>query len=372
MAGRAFEVAIVGAGNVGLALARMLDRTGDYAVRVSDCTEEACGRALSQGFRAVRLDASNATRLSGFIAGADAVVAAVPDRLVGRVAESVAAAGRHYLDFSIADAAMAALAAGARDAAFLPGCGVSPGLVDSVVAHFLDTSEGGIDVAVAVGAIPARRTNRLGYSLIWNLDGLFSEYTSPCEAIEDSRLVAVPALSNRIDLDVGGQPYEAFCTAGVMGAMKGFAGGRLRSLICRTIRYPGHLDYLQLLLDDLGLRHRKDLLNTVLRNGLTDSQQDVVLLHAAMNPGRPDARALEMRIEAQADEGSSLAAGSAAHAAFLLDELASGAGAPDGAQAMNRAPDGAQGMNRAPDAFGRFLKSRFAAPLVTVREIAVD
>lgn len=356
MAGRAFEVAIVGAGNVGLALARMLDRTGDYAVRVSDCTEEACGRALAQGFRASRLDASNASQLSAFIAGADAVVAAVPDRLVGRVADEVAAAGRHYLDFSIADAAMAALAARPRDAAFLTGCGVSPGLVDSVVAHFLDTSEGEIDVAVAVGAIPARQTNRLGYSLIWNLDGLFSEYTSPCEAIEGAALVEVPALSNRIDIEVDGELYEAFCTAGVMGAMKGFAGGRLRSLICRTIRYPGHLDYLQLLLDDLQLRHRKDLLTTVLRNGLTDSQQDIVLLHAAMNPGRPDARALEMRIEAGRGEGSSLAAGSAAHAAFLLDELSAGAGARE--------------VGRAPDAFGRFLESRFAAPLVTVRETA--
>lgn len=356
MAGRAFEVAIVGAGNVGLALARMLDRTGDYAVRVSDCTEEACGRALAQGVRASRLDASNARQLSGFIAGADAVVAAVPDRLVKRVADEVSAAGLHYLDFSIADAAMAALAGKARDAAFLAGCGVSPGLVDSVVAHFLDTSDGEIDVAVAVGAIPARRTNRLGYSLIWNLDGLFAEYTSPCEAIEGAALIEVPALSNRIDLEVGGEPFEAFCTAGVMGAMKGFAGGRLRSLICRTIRYPGHLDYLQLLLDDLQLRHRKDLLTTVLRNGLTDSQQDIVLLHAAMNPGRPDARALEMRIEAESGEGSSLAVGSAAHAAFLLDELSAGAGARE--------------LGRAPDAFGRFLKSRFAAPLVTVRETA--
>ena len=364
MPGRAFEVAIVGAGNVGLALARMLGQAGGYAVRVSDCTEEACGRAQAQGFRAARLDASNATQLAGFIAGADAVVAAVPDRLVGRVAAEVAAAGRHYLDFSIADAAMAALAGKARDTAFLPGCGVSPGLVDSVVAHFLDTSDGAIDVEIAVGAIPARRTNRLGYSLIWNLDGLFSEYTSPCEAIEDSRLVEVPALSSRIDLDVGGQPYEAFCTAGVMGAMKGLAGTRLRSLICRTIRYPGHLDYLQLLLDDLGLRQRKDLLTTVLRNGLTGSQPDIVLLHAAMNPGRPEARALEMRIEAQADAGSSLAVGSAAHAAFLLDELAAGA------QEVSRTPDGAQGMSRAPDAFGRFLKSRFAAGLVTVRETA--
>lgn len=353
MAGGTVEVAIVGAGNVGLALARMLAGAGGYAVRISDCTDEAYGRAGAEGFGASRLDAGDARQLAAFIGKADAVVAAVPDRLVGRVAAGVVAARRHYLDFSLADAAMAALAPTAGGTAFLPGCGVSPGLVDSVVAHFLDTSEGPIDVEVAVGAIPARRTNRLGYSLIWNLDGLFGEYTSPCEAIEDFGLVDVPALSRRIEIAIDGQPYEAFCTAGVMGSMRSLAGGRLRSLVCRTIRHPGHLDYLQLLLDDLQLRHRKDLLNTVLRNGLAEAQQDIVLLHATMNQGRADARALAMRIEARPEQGSSLAVGSAAHAAFLLDELSLGAGAA--------------GTGRT-DEFARFLKSRFARGLVTVRE----
>ncbi len=357
MARGMFEVAIVGAGNVGLALARMLAGTGGYAVRIGDCTDEACSRALAEGFEAGRLDAGDARQLAAFIGNADAVVAAVPDRLVGRVAAGVVAAGRHYLDFSLADEAMTALARTVRETAFLPGCGVSPGLVDSVVAHFLDTSEGAIDVEVAIGAIPARRTNRLGYSLIWNLDGLFGEYTSPCEAIEDFGLVAVPALSSRIEIAIDGQPYEAFCTAGVMGAMTNLAGGRLRSLVCRTIRYPGHLDYLQLLLDDLQLRHRKDLLNTVLRNGLIDTQQDIVLLHATMNHGRSDARSLTMRVEARPEQGSSLAVGSAAHAAFLLDELSSGTGAT--------------GTGRK-DEFGRFLKSRFARGFVTVRESGPD
>jgi saccharopine dehydrogenase-like NADP-dependent oxidoreductase len=46
------------------------------------------------------------------------------------------------------------------DRAFLPGCGVSPGLVDSIARGLVARLNVGCDVDIRVGAIPARRTNR--------------------------------------------------------------------------------------------------------------------------------------------------------------------------------------------------------------------
>lgn len=52
----------------------------------------------------------------------------------------------------------------------------------------------------------------------------------------------------------------------------------LRSVAFKTLRYPGHLDYMRLLLDDFGLRGRRDILRNLLLNGLPLIEDDVLLL----------------------------------------------------------------------------------------------
>ncbi|MEO3388439.1 saccharopine dehydrogenase NADP-binding domain-containing protein [Mesorhizobium sp. CAU 1741] len=359
MAGAALTVAIVGAGNVGLALARMLVASGDYAVRAADCTEEAVARAAGHGIDARLVDASSSTRLGAFLEDADFAVAAVPDRIVPRVAMAARGAGCHYIDFSIPDSLVASLAEAPGRPVFLPGCGVSPGLADGLVASLAAEFEEPVDVELAVGAIPTRRTNRLGYSLIWNLDGLFAEYTSPCEAISDFALTELPPLSKLTAMTIDGTDYEAFCTAGMMGSMRPLAGGNVRSLICRTIRYPGHLDYMLLLLDDLRLRQRRDLLHTVLKSGLRETGSDMVLLHAsaraAAGPDRQ--RQCTVRIDASPDYGNALAVGSAAHAASLLDQIRT-------AQVRDSA--------WRPNIFADVLDSRFAKGIIQIERAVLE
>lgn len=311
-------VGIAGAGKVGLALARMLDATGDYTVRVGDCTDIAYRKAASHGVDARHLDAASPTQLAAFLSGVDIAVAAVPDRIVSRVRAAANESGCHYLDFSMPPATCTE----ASDPRVLRGCGISPGLADLMVASLASQAAGPVDIALSVGAIPARRTNRLGYSLIWNFDGLFSEYTSLCEAIENFEIVELAPLSRLQPLRLDGVDYEAFCTAGVIAPMAGLAGRNIRNLICRTIRYPGHLDYMQFLLDDLGLRQRRDMLASLLQNGLAGDEEDIVLMHARAGSDNVPAREISIRISATSPFGSALAVGSAAHAAWLIDDIA--------------------------------------------------
>lgn len=352
MAGSRLQVAIVGAGNVGLALARMLVSTGEYQVRVGDCTDEACAQAITLGIEARQVDASSATQLHAFLGSADVAVAAVPDRLVSRIMNVASQAGAHHLDFSMPSETPA----NADGALKLSGCGVSPGLADLMIARLSAQADGPIDVELAVGAIPARRTNRLGYSLIWNLDGLYAEYTSPCEAIENFELVEIPPLSRPLTIRLGQTDYEAFSTAGVVGSIGNFAGDNIRNLTCRTIRYPGHLDYMQLLLDDFGLRHRRDLLRTILQNGLDKAEGDIVLLHARSRrvDGEADPRTITIRIEDAPGLGNALAAGSAAHAAYLIDNISAGS--------LRLSQDD-------PDTFAGLVQSRFARGIMSIEEL---
>lgn len=358
------RVAIVGAGRVGLALADMLRAGGGYRVLVADCTEEALANARARGHEAVHADASRTEDLRAAVAGRDVVVAAVPDLVTARVAEAAAEAGAHYLDFSPpdprTDAFRERLAPGRL---FLGGCGVSPGLADLAAIELAAEFPGAVDLVVRVGAIPARQTNRLGYGLIWNLDGLLAEYTAPCEAIADGARVMLPALSQREEFTLGGVAYEAFCTAGGLGSLIGRVGANVRNLVFRTIRYPGHVDYMQFLLDDLGLRHRRDLLLTVLRNGLPPVEDDVVLVYVTARGeigGAPAERSVVLRVEPNAKEAgrsgaarpNALALGSAAHAAGLLDLVCG-----EGRAGRAAAPEGRMHL-------GRLLDNRFLEGVV--------
>jgi saccharopine dehydrogenase-like NADP-dependent oxidoreductase len=156
-----------------------------------------------------------------------------------------------------------------------------------------------------------------------------TEYTQPCAAIVDGRPATLPALSDRVEFELDGVGYEAFLTAGSVGALAELVAPRVRNLVFRTIRYPGHLDYMRLLLDDLGLRTRRDLLMTVLRNGLPADEPDALVIDvraSGTRGGRPAKETFSRRIEPRAAAGghSVLALSSAAHAASLIDLLRDG------------------------------------------------
>lgn len=325
------KVAIFGAGRVGLCLADLLAGSGDYDVILADCTEEALAAASAAGHSVAHADVSRAEDINRILPGVDLVAAAVPDRLVHRLANAAADAGVHYLDFSEANEhTRTAAARAAAYRAFFPGCGVSPGIVDSIAYGLVRRLDPGCDLDIRVGAIPAARTNRLGYGLIWNLDGLMSEYTCPCTAIVDGKRITLPPLSGLEEFSFDGDRYEAFLTAGSIEGLASLVAPHARNLVFRTIRHLGHLDYMLLLLDDLGLRSRRDLLGTVLRNGLPAGGADVVLIQVRATgnrAGKPAEERFAMRLKQQAggaDHGA-LAAGSAAHAAALIDLLGTGA-----------------------------------------------
>lgn len=319
------RIAILGAGRVGLGVGRMLADRG-YPVIVADCTEEALGRASANGLEGAHVDFSRPESVARFVEGAGTVVAAAPDRLVPRIAEAAVAAGTHYLDFCEPARETRNLAERSADGrAFLAGCGVSPGLADSIAFGLSGRLDPRCDVDMRVGAIPALRTNRLGYGLIWNLDGLIAEYTQPCTVLADGEITTLPALSGREDIVIDGVEYEAFLTAGSIETLVGLAAPQMRSLVYRTIRYRGHLDYMLFLLDDLGLRGRRDLLATVLGNGLPSGQRDIVLVEVVargMRGGRGVTEKLTLRIDPGDAQGqSALALASAAHAAALVEMI---------------------------------------------------
>ncbi|WP_432289329.1 saccharopine dehydrogenase NADP-binding domain-containing protein (plasmid) [Aminobacter sp. BA135] len=274
-----FKLTIFGAGNVGTALAVTLTKNSDFAIQLVDHNEDALHRAralnIDAGFRALR----GGEELDPILSDQDMAVSAVPNIAVPRIAAAAARAGVHYLDFSAAkDQTRSILEPLSQRRAVMTGCGASPGIVENIAFGLLREFSPVSDLIIRLGAIPRYPNNRLGYGQIWNVDGLIDEYTLPSMAIRNGQLVALSPLEDYERFCAEGVNYEAFATSGGVDCLKLLSDSTLRNATFKTIRYPNHLDYMRFLLDDLDLRNRRDMLKSLLYNGLPVIEDDVVLV----------------------------------------------------------------------------------------------
>lgn len=242
-------------------------------------------------------------------------------------------AGCHYLDISEnpdLTAEIAHLAEGAEQT-FAPACGLAPGYVTALAAESMRRAGPGARLTVHVGVLPARRVNRLGYGNLLGVDGLLVEYFSPCMAIRQGRQVMLPPLSEPETVTLGGEAFESFTTAGSLDALvraHGDTGMEVESLVFKTLRYPGHLDYMRFLIDDLGLAERRHQLRSLLMNGLPLVEEDRVLI--ALDVLRADQtrewfeQVITARRGSEGDWASAGVTATAAHVCAMADLLCRG------------------------------------------------
>ncbi|MCA1297485.1 saccharopine dehydrogenase family protein [Stappia indica] len=287
-----WPVLIVGAGKIGRTIAALLTDCGDYTVTLADRDAGALATAARAGMATIEVDVSDEDALTSALAGKKAVLSAAPFFLTSVIARAAKRAGTHYFDLTedvASTKTVRALAEGA-EIAFAPQCGLAPGFV-SIAGHDLaqkfDTLE---TLTMRVGALPRYPTNALKYNLTWSTDGLINEYCNPCEAIVDGAPMLLAPLEGYETFSLDGVHYEAFNTSGGLGSLTETLAGKVRSLRYLTVRYPGHRDIMRMLLQDLGLEDRRDLMRDVLETAVPMTKQDVVLIFITASGLRGDQR----------------------------------------------------------------------------------
>ncbi len=283
------EIVVVGAGKIGATIADLLGSSGDYAVTVIDRAQtqlDVLETVAKVKTEAVEIE--NSTALETVLADKFAVLSAAPFHLTTRIAEAAAKTGVHYLDLTedVASTRRVKELAKSAQTAFIPQCGLAPGFI-SIVAYDLAKRFDTLDsVRMRVGALPQYPSNALNYNLTWSTDGVINEYIEPCEAIVNGELTEVPALEEREEFSLDGVTYEAFNTSGGLGTLCETLQGKVRTLNYRTIRYPGHVALMKALLNDLGLRHRREVLKDIFEHALPTTLQDVVVIFVTVSGTR--------------------------------------------------------------------------------------
>jgi saccharopine dehydrogenase-like NADP-dependent oxidoreductase len=285
------RVLLLGAGKIGRMIARFLMDSGDYDVLVGDSLDSALERISKlTSARTMHVDATDDNHLRTAMTGVDTVVSALSFHHNPRVAQAALAAGASYFDLTedvaTTDRVTSIAAQAADGQIFMPQCGLAPGFISIVAEHLTTWFEELDSVSMRVGALPQFPTGQLKYNLTWSTDGLINEYCNPCEAIHNGKRIETLPLEGLEEFSLDGVHYEAFNTSGGVGTLCDSLTGKVRELNYKTIRYIGHRDPMKLLIDELRLDERRDLLKDILEESVPVTFQDVVVTFCSVTGWR--------------------------------------------------------------------------------------
>jgi len=227
------------------------------------------------------VDVDSPSQVADALGGCDIVISALSYFYNPGVAEAALAAGASYFDLTedvsttrrVRDIASRARAG----QIFMPQCGLAPGFISIVAQHLTRRFEKLDSVRMRVGALPLFPTGTLKYNLTWSTDGLINEYCNPCDAIHDGRRIELLPLEGYEQFSLDGVWYEAFNTSGGLGTLCDSLDGRVRELDYKTVRYLGHCSAVRLLINELRLRERREVLKDILESAVPVTFQDVVV-----------------------------------------------------------------------------------------------
>lgn len=270
---------IIGLGGVGGLLSVLLKESG-MQVTAMDRRQPALmpeGVAFKEG------NIQDTSKFVSLLEGHDALISCLPFNLTLLAAEAAHKAGIPYFDPTEdvkTTEAVRKLGSTAKSV-MVPQCGLAPGavgIIGAYLAHKFDASTLRY-LKLRVGALPQHPTGQLGYAGNWSLAGLVHEYIAECDVIADGKRQKIPPLRNHEILRIEGMEYEAFTTSGGLGTMTETFAGKVETLDYKSIRYPGHLAGMRLLLEDLRFREAPDDLVKRLGYALPPDDEDRVLMH---------------------------------------------------------------------------------------------
>lgn len=273
---------VVGMGRVGSLVALMLEELGMHVVGV----DQAKGPMVPESIQFEQANVTDGKRLRAICQGRDALISCLPYHLVVGAARIAHKAGLHYFDLTedVETTESIRSMAQTAQAVMIPQNGLAPGFIGMGGAYLARQVDPGTLrwIKLRVGALPQNPIGQLGYASNWSLEGLVNAYMADCDVIVNGRRRKVPALSSPEILRIHGIEYEAFATSGGLGTMTETYEGSVETLDYKTIRYPGHLAAMRLLLEDLRYRDHPDELVKRLAYALPPDDQDRVLIHASV------------------------------------------------------------------------------------------
>lgn len=283
------KVIILGSGNIGFTTALLLSLTNDYSVTVVSRNRKRLDFLKKQlNIKIIQHNLDDKDGFESLLKGFDSVISALPYYLNVSVAKAALKTNLNYFDFTEDVKTTKSIKKISKEAnknqIFIPQCGLAPGFI-SILAYYLYKKFDEVySIKMRVGALPQNPSNKILYNLTWSTDGLINEYSNECFAIKNKELIRIQALEGLEKFSLDGLEYEAFNTSGGLGTLCETLESKVKELNYKTIRYKGHRDYMDFLINDLylGKNKRRAILKEILEYAIPTTKQDVVLIFCSV------------------------------------------------------------------------------------------
>lgn len=295
---------IAGSGGIGEAAALLLREWSDdgLAIILGDISEGSLAKAkdfvTSGSSRTTAVETvlmpreGESDELREAFERADVLLDCSPGGQAPRMAGYAKEFGMHYANLTEYVAETDAIIELAKDAetGFILQTGLAPGFINvqamALYREFVSKfeNENVERVAMKVGALTAHAHEPHYYGFTWSPIGVATEYVKDSRVIRDFKIAERPALSSRETIVIGARTYEADLTSGGAADLPDFFAGKARELDYKTLRYPGHYDWVESIVETLPKNESlPDRLQELMMQAIPSVEDDLVVVHASVD-----------------------------------------------------------------------------------------
>lgn len=241
------KIIVFGAGLIGRAIA--LDLVCDHQVTCVDLNNNALKRIEKENasVTTLKFDLAKEKDYAPIVENFDLVINAMPGYLGFKTLKKTLIAGKNVVDVSFFPENCFDLdhLAKKNDLFAVVDCGLAPGM-DNIILGHQDTKMEVNKFECLVGGLPAKRVWPFNFKSLFSPIDVIQEYTGPARYVENGEVVEREALSDCELMDIKRVgTLEAFNTDGLRTLIKTM--DHIPYMKEKTLRYPGHCEYIQVL-----------------------------------------------------------------------------------------------------------------------------
>jgi lysine 6-dehydrogenase len=241
------KVIVLGAGMVGSAMA--IDMAMRHQVTVSDFDPIVLDRVKQKcnELSTLQLDVTQKQKLQEVIREYDLVINAVPGFLGYETLKSIIEAGKNVIDIAFFPENSLELdeLAKKHGVTAIVDCGVAPGMDNVILGQYNETMKL-TDFECLVGGLPKIKKWPFCYKAPFSPIDVIEEYTRPARYVEHGEVVVREPLTDceYVEFDRVGT-LESFNSDGLRSII--FTMPHIPNMKEKTLRYPGHVEYVKVL-----------------------------------------------------------------------------------------------------------------------------
>ncbi len=298
------KIFIAGAGGIGRAAALLIldAQNWDCEVVIGDVSETQLEEAATWIQKGIGKkdevgifhmpDVNDIAAYEELLSDFDVLLDCLPGKMAPAMARLCLEYGLHYANLTeyVNETQEIEKIAADAESGFILQTGLAPGYVNLLALHLIELfrkryGNGKLDrLSMRVGALTQYTESPHFYGFTWSSIGVATEYIKDSEAVRNHEIVRLPSLSEPETLIINGKHYEADLTSGGAADLPQALKEEIRQIDYKTIRYPGHYDWVKSWLkNDNNSESKIERFEKYLIANVPLVEDDVIVIYASIS-----------------------------------------------------------------------------------------